>query len=163
MPKPIENKILVLVHPGSACGSATYNIGRQSANKARDGLCHELRTWMGGVIVLDGELSDELQSYPELNSQIDSALQRAKADGQVSIRRMADDPDQVDEIKRIVNELGARTASYMVSGAWYQSTDGGGCVGSVIDALREIDCEAEVSDYAIDIDQEDEETHTERA
>jgi len=157
------NKILVLVHPGSACGSATSNIGRQSANEARDGLCHELRTWTGGVIVLDGELSDELPSYPELQSQIDAAVQRAASAGQVSIRRMADDPDQVDEIKRIINELGTHTAAYVVTGAWYQSNDGGGCVGSVLDALRGAGSDAELSDYAIDIDCEQEEEYDEES
>ena len=151
------SKILVLVHPGSACGSAAFNIGRQAANEARDGLCHELRTWTGGVIVLDGELSDELPSYPELQSQIDAAVQRATTAGQVSIRRMADDPDQVDEIRRIVNELGAHTATYVVTGAWYHSIDGGGCVGSVLDALRDVGASAELSDYAIDCDCDEEE------
>ena len=152
---------LVLVHPGSACGSATSNLGRQAANEARDGLCHELRNWTGGVIVLDGELSDELPGFPELRNQINAALQRAASAGQVSIRRMADDPAQVDEIKKIINELGARTATYVVTGAWYQSTDGGGCVGSVIDALHESGCDADLSDYALDIDCEDDEENDE--
>lgn len=150
------NQILVLVHPGSACGSATSNIGRQSANAARDGLCLELRTWTGGLIVLDGELSDELPSYPSLQDAINAALQRANSAGQVSIRRMANDPDQVTEIKSIISDLGARKALFVVTGAWYQSSDGGGCVGSVLEALRDAGCEAKLSDYAVDIDAEEE-------
>lgn len=47
-----NSQILVLVHPGSACGSADFNIGTKAAREARDGLCRELSNlfWMGILV-----------------------------------------------------------------------------------------------------------------
>lgn len=147
--------ILVLVHPGSACGSANFNIGRDEARGARDCLAHELRNWIGGVIVLDGELSDELPSYPDFANAIDEALAKARADGHVAIRTMASDPDQIRVIKEIVEQLGepAMRATFTVTGAWYHPEERY-CVGSVIDALREIGCTADVCESAVQLEQD---------
>lgn len=70
------HRVLVLVHPGSACGSANFNIGKFEARAARDALCSELDNWRGDVLVIDGELSDELEFYPSFDLAIRDCLQR---------------------------------------------------------------------------------------
>lgn len=146
------NEFLVLVHPGSACGSANDNIGKWAANGARDGLVMELDNWRGSVIVLETDLSDEIVNYPLLDQAINNALQRAKADGLVSLRLMGEDPQQKDFIRDFVNTLTPeqkKTATFEVTGAWFYREDGGGCVGGVYDALIAMGCQANVSEYAL--------------
>ncbi len=41
-------RVLVVVHPGSACGSANFNIGQFEARSAREELADELTRWDGG-------------------------------------------------------------------------------------------------------------------
>jgi hypothetical protein len=62
----MTQKLLVIVHPGSACGSADFNLGKFEARAARDTLRGAIEDWEGGVIVIDGELSDELEHVPSL-------------------------------------------------------------------------------------------------
>ena len=71
-----SNPILVLVHPGSACGSADMNLGKFEARAARAELAYELDYWHGTLLVIDGELSDELPWYPQLDRAITECLAR---------------------------------------------------------------------------------------
>lgn len=146
-----RESILVLVHPGSACGSANFNLGDAQAQACRALIADELATWEGGVIVIDGALSDELPGYPELQKTISDALCRAKASGQSSVRVWGDDPDQVPRIRELAEQAGPafKAASFTVTGAWYHPEDASGCVGSVIQELRLCGCEAEVSSSAV--------------
>jgi hypothetical protein len=45
--KPDKNHILVIVHPGSACGSADFQIEKCDAQTDRDGLCRQIDCWNG--------------------------------------------------------------------------------------------------------------------
>jgi len=73
-------KILVIVHPGSCCGSADMNLGRYEAGALRDYLADTVNAWRGPVLVIDGNLSDELAqtAYESLGRAIKNALRRAK-------------------------------------------------------------------------------------
>lgn len=146
--------VLVLVHPGSACGSADFNIGRFEARAARDQLAWELKTWSGGIVVIDGALSDELDSYPFFAQSISDCLARSKAGGHLSVRVMGsddDDLDQVERIREVAEAMGqaAMQTEFIVTGAWYHPEDGGGCVGSVIEELRRMGLKASVADSAV--------------
>jgi hypothetical protein len=144
-------KTLVIVHPGSCCGSANDHYGsRSTANAVRDGLVYEWNSWQGGVIVIDGELSDELPDYPELNSALSGILARAKQNGLISIRRFGHDPDQVSVIKTLLKKLNLPTGAvhFDVTGAWYYN-DTEGCVTSVYDAITSLGYKATISDYAL--------------
>lgn len=147
-------KVLVLVHPGSACGSADFNIGKFEARASRDALAHELGTWDGALFVIDGALSDELADYPALDNAINLALAKAAAAGRIAKRVMGDDPDQVDRVRELAALMGAaaRRATFQVTGAWYDPADQEGCVNSVVNTLREMGCSAAASDDAIRID-----------
>lgn len=149
--------ILVLVHPGSACGSADFNLGKADARACRDALAYELASCNAGLIVIDGELSCELSCYPVFQAAIDSALARAKAAGHVADRIMGNDPHQVllprqlQQIRDLLQHAGGalQEHSFTVSGAWYHPEDGSGCVGAVIKKLRQLGCRAEVSEAAV--------------
>ena len=146
--------ILVLVHPGSACGSANYNLGRTEARAAREGLALELDSWQGGLLVIDGEFSDELDEYPLFAHAIREALERAKSDGLTCERVMGNDPEQQDRIREFIaaDSQRASQSHFVVTGAWYHPEDGGGCVGSVIERLKEAGCSVVLADSAVSIE-----------
>jgi hypothetical protein len=104
-----EGKIMVVVHPGSACGSADFNIGFMLAQKYRRALCGRLERWLGGLVILDGELSDELSSYPALKDALEETFARASAGGRVAIRSPAEDPDQVEISRRLFKDIDRRS------------------------------------------------------
>lgn len=145
--------VLVIVHPGSACGSADSHLGRFQARAGRDGLVLEANGWRGGVIVIDGALSDELPRYPAWNAAINGCLTRAKAQGLVSLRVFACDdetPNWPGVFAKAVAALRVpKKSSFEVSGAWYCPDDSAGCVNAAYDALTAMGYHADVSDYAI--------------
>jgi hypothetical protein len=145
-----DGRILVIVHPGSACGSANFHLGKYNAQAFRDGLVDEIEAWKGGVIVLSGELDDELAYswYGRLGPAIDDLLARAKAEGMPSARVKAHDPDQIRAIKRLLKTPKNQAPEYVVTGAWAYE-DGTGCVYSVIEAIQSLDFKADVSDTAL--------------
>lgn len=147
-------RVLVVVHPGSACGSANFNIGQFEARAARDALADELIHWDGGIVVIDGELSDELPDYAHLADAIDRALERAAAADQMSVRLAGDDPDQVEVIEEVAvtARWKRRSVECTVTGAWFHPEDGGGCVGSVHARLRSLGIRSEVSECAVQLD-----------
>lgn len=104
-------------------GNAVTSCGRARESHPCDGasgLGLRLNGWQDGVIVIDGELSDELPRYPQFNQAIQGVLARAKAKGLLSIRRMVDDPAQIRVIKAILTRLKIpKDQSYFkVTGAW---------------------------------------------
>lgn len=150
----IQN-ILVSVHPGSACGSADFNIGCMAASESRAKLVRELDAWVGPVVVIDGGLSNELKDYPALDNALDQALARAKATGLMSLRMVGDDPEQNDRIREVIEGMvpaQKRDAVFSVTGAWYDSADGGGCVGGVHTVLLAMGCNSSVSESAVQYD-----------
>jgi hypothetical protein len=135
-----EPSILVVVHPGSACGSATFNLGGDLARSMRDRLVAALDTWSGPVLVLDGELSDELAHYPNLDEALAGALKRAAHAGHLALRVEADDPSHVDigdhHLASWCAEIGHRPqdVGIVLTGAWYHDDSTAGCVNAL--ALR---------------------------
>jgi hypothetical protein len=158
---PFTKRLMVLVHPGSACGSADFNLGKSMANAGRDGLINDLNAWNDALLVLDGTLSDELDGYPALNSAINSAI--ARCSGQ---RIFADDDQTFDWVRKSVRkmmEMGVKKPSeVVVTGIWYWPNDEAGCVNAVYDALVTVGVEHVImSDNAItdpagDLDPDDE-------
>lgn len=114
--------LMVLVHPGSCCGSANFNLGKYFARAERDHLAHDLNRWNGAIIVADGELSDELPDYPELNSALLGALQRAAEAGHAAKRISAcamNHPDWPKRILKAVKEAGyVAGETIALTGAW---------------------------------------------
>lgn len=126
-------KILILVHPGSLCGSANFNLGQQDARVVRKLVIEDLQCWRGSVLVLDGELSDELGDYPALQASIDDVVARAAGFGQ---RIQADDPDHAQlAVAFLQQQEVAGDVPISLTGAWYDPTGASGCINATRDAL----------------------------
>lgn len=143
------SQVLVVVHPGSACGSADFNIGRRAAGEARMAMAALMDAWTGGIVVLDGDLSDELPNYPEVSDAITRLVRRSRRSGMVSLRAMASDPDHFDAIQSIAREHHLGEYDIVITGAWFDPDNQEGCVNSVVDALAEIGIDAHVAEGAV--------------
>lgn len=130
-------QLLILVHPGSLCGSADMNIGKFEARAGRDSICSELSAWQGSLLVLDGEFSDELPNYPQLDRAICGAVGAVVADDEFRVRLPADDPEHADiAVAFLQSKDVALNTSIGVTGAWYSPENTHGCVNAVFDALQ---------------------------
>ena len=101
--------LLILVHPGSLCGSADMNLCDE-ADAAREAVIDELNGWSGSILVLDGWLSDELGLYPLLKKAIPDAISRSPM---LAERLEADVP---------------LDTPISLTGAWYEPDFDSGCV-----------------------------------
>lgn len=145
-----KRRVLLVVHPGSCCGSATFNLGASLARGMREDLVEELRAWRGDVLVMDGSLSDELPDHPEL----DAALRDAVARAPVGHRLFACD-DEGEHFTSLLPRFVAQSewrdpqgCSFALTGAWYSSDGESGCVTASRDALEEMGYTCEVLDSA---------------
>ncbi len=144
-------QFLVVVHPGSACGSADFNYGsRKAAEAARQMLIRELRNWQGGVIVIDGALSDELQACAQLNEALSGLLARAVSAGLPAVRLPGDDPNQDRATASIIRrlKLSRNSVQFVVTGAWHYAGEKG-CVGSVCRTIRDLGYQVAISPAAL--------------
>ncbi|NDV52952.1 hypothetical protein [Salipiger sp. PrR003] len=148
-------KALVLVHPGSMCGSAAMQIGRGRANELRKAVLKEVSEHSGPLVVIDGFLSGELS--PQENDLIMEALQRNAEQGHFARRFWGCDGgeepfaawesfgalegEQVEfEEQQAAAEAFASHLAHTeirVSGAWATDDLSSGCATSVLIVLRE--------------------------
>lgn len=150
-------KVLVVVHPGSLCGSANFTLGKTEARAVRDAVAGDLDGWQGSVLVLDGALSDELPDYPVFLSRLEAAVGRGQEAG-FGLRVEADDPIHGEVAVRTLREQGVPLdAEICLTGAWYEPDGSSGCVTwardclvsagfSRVSVLDSAACESEVPD-----------------
>ena len=156
-------QILVIVHPGSACGSADMNLDLDAADQARGGLMEDIDFWKGGVVVIDGEFSDELErsKYSDLGKSIVDALARARAAGLISHREFGDDnvaPHQDTAVRKVIRKfkLSPETAEISLTGCWrHPDEENTGCVNGVRDDFRERGFRTEILGGAVSPNVED--------
>lgn len=139
--QPQSIPLLVMVHPGSACGSADMNLGKSQASAERAGLINDLNAWKGHLLIVDGELSDEIPRYPQFDTAIIAALNAAKQAGHASGRIFACDnltPSWPGKVAKAVSKLKLEPQNRIVlTGAWYfTDNSGAGCVNATERALR---------------------------
>jgi hypothetical protein len=153
--------LLVIVHPGSACGSADFNLGRYSARADREYLADDIAAWEGAVLVIDGFLSDELTNYPALNDSIKEALKKAKKAKLISSRQYGsdgEDRNQVVVAERFIKKHKLDPADWQIdlTGAWM--TEDSGCVRSVMEVFNKAGYRTNVRDSALWDNSEEDET-----
>lgn len=148
-----EPETLILVHPGSMCGSARMQLGRLEADAARAEVLERVRSHDGPLFVIDGALSDEL-SAPE-TALIEAALSRSEAAGHPAGRlwgcdsgeapfpgwsgRRTDGGPMVFDGQEAAAEALAPSlpaGPVLVTGAWAGSNADQGCVNAVANAIR---------------------------
>jgi len=138
--------MLVIVHPDSACGSADFNLGRECAEYQRLEMQLLVEQWEGGVLVLDGGMTDELdgfrRSWNEWGTTIKNAIKRASENGFIAERVLAADGSEYPQQQAIVDlvnkyALTPTNTDIVLTGAWVDD-DGGGCVHSVREELEKI-------------------------
>lgn len=138
------------------------NLGFDNASEQRGFLQMAIEAWDGPVAVIDGALSEELDSFKrewrELGNAITDALDRARHQGLPAIRLDGDDEsefNQEDAARQIAKTMGLTAqCNINVTGAWYHSSDGSGCVGSVKDTLEEMGLSVNLLD-PVDLDASD--------
>ena len=143
--------VLVIVHPGSACGSADFNYGSQAtAENYRQVLMREWREWRGDVIIIDGALNEELAGYPQLKEALDDLLVRSSSAGAFAVRVSGDDPKQDRAITSVLRrwKRPKDTTQFLVTGAWHYA-GGEGCVGSVCHTIRALGYHGTISPAAL--------------
>lgn len=146
---------LILVHPGSLCGSARSMLGKFEADAARDEILHEVSHHEGPLIIIDGSFSDELSRAE--NELIESSLARNEALGHLALRIWGCDAgeppytgwkstglmdrhavfDGQEEAARAIAEI-LDCDMILITGAWATENGSSGCVCSVRDALLEV-------------------------
>lgn len=149
---PMEkcNNLLIVVHPGSMCGSADFNFGDKEASLAREAVMVDLITHVGDVIVLDGNLSDELTHFEDLNFAINYAVRSANEYG-IGKRLRAEDPEHSSICIKYLTQLKyPLNAKVKVTGAWYYPSENSGCVFSTYAALVDAGyANAVISDFSM--------------
>lgn len=131
----------------------------------RDAVATTLQNWNGDVLVLLGDLCDELDCYPQLQNAIDTAMTHSATEGGRGVAIDAPDPDHPEIALKQLKEWGvAAGAPLRLTGAWFDPTEASGCINSTREALRNagfddievLDCAAQLSPF--DVEHGEEET-----
>ncbi len=147
---PITETLLVVVHPGSACGSADFNLGATTAAHRRRTLIADLDAWSGPLLVIEGSLG----LYRSMALAVDAALHRARSAKLLAGRIWGCDdvpPHQDDAVRSAAQlyQLSPRRWRISVTGAWTDGDGGGGCVGDVATTFRSLGFTVEIRPSAL--------------
>ena len=140
---------MIVVHPGSACGSATAHLGRAAADSSRQSMVQSIEHHTGALFIVDGDLSDELPDYPKLNAAILNGLKKTKTSGRIYA---CDDmtPNWPEVVKKYIAEQNIpKNTFFNLTGAWYFEDDSAGCINAVYDVLRSLGFGVDVLDSAL--------------
>jgi hypothetical protein len=128
--------LCVIVHPGSLCGSADFDLGREGGDALRKAVLEDLASLSGHILVIHGELSDEIAAYPEVLEGLQALRSRSKGNGHsyTSIKACslgAEDWEQdvADALEKLLKRIG-HLPPCLITGAWFYG-DGNGCVEAV--------------------------------
>jgi hypothetical protein len=153
----VQSPVLVVVHPGSACGSADMNLGVQEGRRRRAILSDDVAAWIGPVIIIDASLSDELglRAYRRLGLVIEQALGRAQSAGHIAMRINADDAEEHNQVWAAEHLCAAGILvpgkhRVEVTGCWHDPAGKSGCVTSVWHVFKAMDFNSMVRSSAIE-------------
>lgn len=131
-----SNELMVLVHPGSLCGSYWFNGGTQ---EGLDALLAEVNEFDGQIVVIDNELKNEIESDNEVSEAYHRAEFFFSASGSERALRIA-----AGKIARGWKKCGV--TKVIVTGAWVGEH---GCASCVAERLSKLmNCPVEISPNA---------------
>jgi hypothetical protein len=129
-----SEKVIILVHPGSLCGSYEtihdWHAGWKSFARAqRELICFEVIEFQGTkIVVLGTDLDDEIPFYPCVDRAVKAATETFRAEPEGGALHRA---------ARQIWEAHRRTAADIrVTGCWCDAPDG--CAWTLYDELRKI-------------------------
>lgn len=136
-----KSPLLVIVHPGSLCGSLDMHLG-DAADGVRGAIADEIDQWEGASAVITGNFMDELErrecrglAYSLRRCSYET---RGEPSG-LGLKRAA---------RRVARQFGlGKGDKVRVTGAW-NDNDGSGCVTAVAAALTELGLDVEISENA---------------
>lgn len=136
--------LLILVHPGSLCGS--YHTSEAFEPARIRALLEEVESFEGTVVSIDGAFMDEVRAS---KWQFQPEIARAYARCDRHYRGNDTEKGLSRAAARIAADFGvAKGACVLVTGAWADPKDG--CVTAVAEALRQIPhAVVEVSQHAV--------------
>lgn len=159
--------LLIIVHPGSCCGSVDHNLGKYAGRAYREGVVNDIEGWNGAILIVDSEASEECENswYGNIGRAMTNAIHRAETQGFPAARVFGDDdltPNWVGKVTQAVRDMGFNAADRIViTGAWVGTEEGfgedSGCVTAVFNALQQSQyMKVSISDNAIpDVDEYD--------
>lgn len=146
--------VMVIVHPGSCCGSADMNLGRYEARSLRDGLVNRLQAWTGPIFIIDGTMSDEIHwsQYEELGRAIRNAIRRARYHRHAAKREWGCDdngPGSSGAMEALLarGEIALGDRVYL-TGAWTTNHKDWGCINGAAKVLDDAGIRNEIDDSA---------------
>ena len=116
-------EVLVVIHPGSACGSADFTLGHIEGAEARHALCKTIHGWLGPCIVIDNDLSSELSVYAQIGLAIDSLPEPAR------IHACSSKKEWLDQAYESLPEGSDKL--FLLTGAWHHPEEGSGCIDAI--------------------------------
>jgi hypothetical protein len=153
--RAVSPETLILVHPGSICGSARAQLGRAEADAARAEVLDRVASHEGPLFVIDGALSDELS--PRERDLITASVRRSAEAGRPAARVWGCDSGErpfpgwagsrtdggrlvFDGQEEAATDLAPLIPAglTLVTGAWAGSNARDGCVNSVANAVRAV-------------------------
>jgi hypothetical protein len=104
--------VLVVVHPGSLCGSLDFNLGAKKAAEVRKRIAAYVAAYKGTVIGVMGDLNEEIDNYPEVEEIVSCFTETIDAG-----------PTDT-ALKRAGRHIRLTYGKNIVTGAWGDAADG---------------------------------------
>jgi hypothetical protein len=139
-------RTLIVVHPGSVCGSADFNLGGVKAAQAREKLSNTLFSWKGDVLVIDGELSRELDYYPLPSLAIKNKSDTGKV--KRTIACSLNDENWVEKACGFISKNVTQETPVLLTGAWHEQNGESGCINAIEKILNDMGYKTTISDCA---------------
>lgn len=134
-------EVLVVVHPGSACGSADFSMGLEAAALARYDLGRTIHQWNGDSIIISNEFHAETDTY----AQIGLALQGLR--DPILIDACASREGWDEEAFQTIRSMPADR--FIITGAWHHPDQRSGCVDAIAAKMEEAGMDWEIATCAL--------------
>jgi hypothetical protein len=132
--------LLVIVHPGSLCGS--YHSSSSFSEAGLKALLQEIHAWTGDCAIVHGDLSDELDDYREIRDAVNAMT----LSGAEEYEAEATDRALAAAAKEIARDFKVEARpQVLVTGAWVGKS---GCVSYVAYMLKRFGAKVSVSSHA---------------
>ncbi len=149
----MQKNILLIISPGSACGSTYHKLGYTKSGQAHEKIAKTIRNWKDDIIIIDCHVSEELSHYPLLELAIQKQQERSEHKEILFDRYECHKVKEGQWVKDIAKHIiGKRiyNQNIYVTGAWHKTEEH--AVSSLIETLRTNDVNVTLKDCAINLE-----------